>query len=464
MEGFREQFMTVRIEYAPGKLPRFGDQSVIFFANLLALFYGNEGATQELEAKVGGIDTYGGRLCPLLNLLFTGPHNLLVLEAAPDETLLHYFDELGLDLPEVVIVHHNRYHCLRADLRAVRSRDEDPDDRAISRIAESCTPWVDGFVTDQVLADVAEILGKRTIISPEVSRRGNNKLLLHQFLEEQGLPIFDTEIATGPAEIATASRVLMAKGYRRAVIKAQIGATGIGMLKFDTSDPRCDEVPPHMFYEGPCLVQGWLDEELSGVSQIGSPSMQMFLDDSTLWIYDVTEQILSAQSVHEGNLSPPLYWRNEPDIEPRMRDQAIAVGRWLHDTGYRGTASADFLIIRRHGRLEVRLCEVNARVTGATYPSVLARRYCPGGFWLMRNLFFDPPIRGRDLLDALRSNRHLYTGQPEGGLLPINFNTDHAGLTRKAQFLCFAADADTCLNCLIQAADVLPVKWTYDRD
>ena len=455
--------MTARIEYAPGHLPTFWDESVVFFANLMALFYGNQGATQELENKVGGIHTYGGRLCPLLNLLFTGPHNLLVLEAAPDETLLEYFRDVGLDLPEVAILRHERYRMLRDELRSVRD-SKDHDARAIDRIAESRAPWIDGFVTDQVLADVAEMLDKSTVISPEVSRRGNNKLLLHQFLQGQGLPTFDTEIATGPGDVSEAAARLRTQGYRQAVVKAQIGATGIGMLKIDTDAPQLDRVQAHMFYEGPCLVQGWLDEAFSGVSHIGSPSMQIFLDDSTCWMYDVTEQILSGQSVHEGNLSPPWYWRSQPEIEPQMREQVTAVAQWLYQIGYRGTASADFVVVRRSGRIEVRLCEVNARVTGATYPSVLARRFCPGGFWLMRNLFFDPPIRGGELLDALRRVGHLYTGQPQGGLFPINFNTDQAGLTRKAQFLCFAADADRCLNCLIQAADVLPVKWAYDRD
>ena len=93
--------MTIRVDYSPGRLPIFWDRSVVFFANLLALFYGNEGATQELAARVGGIETYGGRLCPLINLLFAGSENLLVLESQPDECLLDYFSQqLGLDLPE----------------------------------------------------------------------------------------------------------------------------------------------------------------------------------------------------------------------------------------------------------------------------------------------------------------------------------------------------------------------------
>ena len=41
-----------------------------FFANLLALFFGNEAETKSLADEVGEIDSYGGRLIPILNLIF----------------------------------------------------------------------------------------------------------------------------------------------------------------------------------------------------------------------------------------------------------------------------------------------------------------------------------------------------------------------------------------------------------
>jgi hypothetical protein len=219
-----------------------------------------------------------------------------------------------------------------------------------------------------------------------------------------------------------------------------------------------------MFFEGPCLVQGWLDEQVPGVGFIGSPSMQMFLDDSTVHLFDVTDQILSVDSVHEGNEAPPPFWTEYPEVERAMREQSAAVGRWLHDAGYRGTASGDFHVIQRSGQTEVRLCEVNARVTGATYPSVLARRFLPEGAWLMRNVRFDPPVSSRELLQALQRAGHCFMPGSAGGVLPINFNADHDDLVRKAQFLCLGASSADCLQHLLSAAEILPVKWTYDRD
>ncbi len=459
--------MTARISYAPGRLPSFWDRSVVFFANLMALFYGNRGATEELAAKVGGIATYGGRLCPLLNLLFKGQSNLLVLQSRPDESLLGYFsDQLGLGLPEIVILHQSRFEDLSGCIRNAmeEARDGPGDDPAVARIAAHPASWIDGFVTDAVLMAAAEVLGKRTVISPEISRRGNNKLLLHRFLQQQGFPVFETETVRRADDIPAAAAALYKKGYRQVVVKAQVGASGIGMRKLDASNPSLEGVRQHMFYEGPCLVQGWLDDDVSGVRRVGSPSVQMFLDETTVYLYDVTEQILSVESIHEGNSAPPPYWKTMADVEPQMRDQAAAAGRWLHDGGYRGTASADFLVLKRHGRIEVRLCEVNARVTGATYPSVLAHHFCPGGAWLMRNLRLDPPIAGGELLDTLQRTAHLFLRDSHGGVLPINFNADRAGLVRKGQFLCLGRDDQECLDYLMHSADVLPVTWSYDRD
>jgi len=471
--GERMDDSNIRVNYTPGRLPTFWDRSVIFFANLMALFYGNEGATQELTDCVGGVETYGGRLCPLINVLFAGGENLLVLESEPDEALLQYFaQELDLDLPEVVVLPHSRYLDLAEILATHVQADnicpsldpalEESDDSATLRISRHPAKWIDGFVTDEVLTDAARILDKQTIIVPAASHCGNNKLRLHRFLEQAGFPTFDTVIIDSAQEFPRAAETLRQMGYRKIVAKAQVGASGIGMHKFDSATPAIDVLGETMFYEGEVLVQGWLDASCEEIESIGSPSMQLFLDETTANIYDVTEQILSEESVHEGNCSPPPFWC--PEIESQMHEQTAAVCRWLHENGYRGTASVDFLVVKRKGEFRVFVCEVNARVTGATYPSVLARRFCPEGHWLMRNLRIDVPIPSAELLANLRDNAHLLNSESKQGVLPVNFNLHDDGLVSKGQFLCVGADEHTCLEYLMEAAAVLPVKWTYDRD
>ena len=55
-------------------------RSVIFFANLLSLFYSNEEESEVLAREISGADSYGGRLVPLTGMLFEGGDNVLVLE------------------------------------------------------------------------------------------------------------------------------------------------------------------------------------------------------------------------------------------------------------------------------------------------------------------------------------------------------------------------------------------------
>ena len=57
----------------------------------------------------------------------------------------------------------------------------------LAEVAKHSAEWVDGYVTDATLTGIANNLDKRTITTPEGSRKGNNKWLLHKHIEERGL-------------------------------------------------------------------------------------------------------------------------------------------------------------------------------------------------------------------------------------------------------------------------------------
>lgn len=441
-------------------MPILWDRRVIFVANLLGLFFGNEKETDELMDKVGPLETYGGRLVPVLDLLFRGKEdNIVVLESAPDENLLGYFSgSLGLRLPQVRLLSHQSYQNLR--------NDDPSNDSVLSSLLDELEnhndAWLDGFVTDVALERLAELLNLKTISSQRASHCGNNKYLLHQHLENNGLPVFDTRIAAGLPEVANCLSDLLDQGYASAAIKAQIGASGIGIIRVNTDES--EKVPPFLFFEGPCLVQGWLDASISGVENVRSPSVQLFLGDGQISLYDLTEQILSAESVHEGNISPPPWIEIEPETAEELYGQAEIAARWLYGHGYRGTASVDFHVVKRGGKTEVRVCEINARVTGATYPSILARHFTPGGGWLMRNLRFEPKTMSSDLLERLDRANLLYQPGMSTGILPINFNTDLEGQVGKGQFVCLGEDAENLKRVLAEARNQLAVRGEFDRD
>lgn len=454
--------MTVEIKNIPGQLPSFWDRNVIFFANMQSIFYENRGELERLKQYVAGVETYGGRLIPIINLIFRRDNNLLVLERPPDQTLLRYFEkDLDLSLPNIAILSHSVYDSL---LNKCDTLIHDEINPTLTRIHHHNATWVDGFVSDNILMDLAKALNKPTVSSLEGSKRGNNKFLLHNNLLEKGFPVFDTIPASSPDDVPSCIATLRKKGYKKAVVKAQIGASGIGMTNLSTHSGNTNSIPEHFFFEGPCMVQGWLDESVTNIRHMGSPSIQLFLNDSTISLYDITEQILNTDSIHEGNLSPPPYFNKGDLLYEELFRQAAEAGSWLHEQGYRGTASVDFLVVEHCGSVEVRVCEINARITGATYPSVIARHFHPHDPWIMRNIRFARPLKDTSLLKMLDQAGFLFHPDMHEGVLPINFNLNEDGSVQKGQFLFLGKKLNNCLTMLKQIESILPLSWHYDRD
>ncbi len=443
-----------------GAAPRFwSDRNVIFFANLLSLFFGNRDGARLLRSEISCVDSYGGRLLPLIGLLYAGGENVLVLERHPEPSLVALYRELGLPLPEIEIV-------TREELVAIGERlaeGDDPGHPVIDRLAQRAAEVIDGFVTDETIARLAQAMGKRTLSTFSGSHRGNNKLLLHRFLEESGLPVPPTRLAADESEVAAALEAFRRAGFRRGVAKAQVGASGIGLMKLPT-EPPFPPLGPAFFHEGPCLVQGWLAVGEHGVTEVRSPSVQIFVGDDAISLYDLTEQILE-DSIHQGNESPPPYLAGHPGLRDELFRQAGQASRWLHAQGYRGTASADFILtFPGSGGFTAYLCEINARVTGATYPSVLARHFHPAGCWRMRNLELRKPLPGGQLLDKLRDHSERFDPARGTGILPVNFNLEADGLVRKGQFLAIGDSLAHCRGLLDTARHDLPVEWDYTKD
>lgn len=454
--------MAAEIRTMTGHLPPFWDKSVIFFANILSLFYGNLAETEVLKKEVGALETYGSRLLPLVDLMFKKRGNILVLEVAPDRHLVEYFqDELGLTLPEVRVIPHAIYSELSGDYAAMSG----PAKQAFDGLMDLDIAWLDGYVVDDILVRLAANLGKKTIGTCDGSRKGNDKLLLQRFLEARKLPVFESHEAGNVEEINAAMRRLAAHGYREAVIKAPIGASGVGMIKFPAQKVCApNDFPEYIFYEGNVLVQGWLDEHIAGVRVVGSPSVQLFVGLEGAFLYDVTDQILSADSIHEGNIAPPRFFEKGDDCKVELFRQAQIIAEWLHGEGYRGPGSIDFQVIRRDDDLEVRVCEVNARVTGATYPALLARTFLPGGAWMMRNIRFDPQHNTDNLLEVIDEAGLLFRPGKDAGILPFNFNPDAGGRIIKGQFLFLAPSMDACDETIRRMQAVHQIKGVYDRD
>lgn len=447
-----------------GYTPRlWADGRAIFFTNVQGMFFDNVALTEILMREFTHAESYGARLVPVMGLLYRGGGNAVVLESAPDPALCRYFaDDLGLTLPEMHVLSRQDYLQLG---RSLEDGANGPTHELISKLITNDAPLVDGFVTDATIERIAHRLRKRTLSTSAGSRRGNNKLLLHQHLESIGEPVFDTELAAQPEDVARCLEALAGRGFRCAVAKSALGASGVGLMKMETTNPQA-QVPVAFFHEGPVMLQGWIETGRDGITRIHSPSVQMFLDDGAVYLYDLTEQILSHDSVHEGNESPPPYRDALPGLATELFRQAGIAGQWLHEQGYRGTASADFLVaeLAAADKFRAYVCEVNARLTGATYPSMLARHFLPRGAWLMRNLMLKEATSGRAVLRYLEDHGDLFHPGMERGVIPENFILDENGRVAKGQFLCIGSNTQECHELLQRAERDLPIDWDYLKD
>lgn len=454
--------MSVDLNVQLGQLPEFWDHSVIYFANLESLFFGNSSKLMELKSEVSGVKTYGGRFVPILNILYKNKENLLLLEKEPCKSLQEYYSKvLGLTIPRMEIFSNDIFISL--DKRPVNNNQKSELSDFIDRISAYKGEYVDGYVSDRTLMLWAEKLNRKLLITEDICSLSNNKLELYYYLRDIGLPVMDTVIAETNSDIPDCLNALKKKGYSKAVVKSAIGASGIGMIKIPVEGGGAN-IPLYFFEDSPCMVQGWMEEGKNDIKSINSPSVQLFIGHDTVYLYDLTEQILTDDSVHQGNISPPRYLESNPGIKEELLTQAKVAGKWLYKNGYKGTASVDFLVVTKSNSVEIYICEINARVTGATYPSVLSRYFLPQGVWIMRNMKTDIPISGDVLIELFDDVSALFSPGRNGGLLPINFNLDKQGKVIKGQFLFLGKNLDYCLNLMDNLRNVLPVEWQYDRD
>ena len=147
-----------------------------------------------------------------------------------------------------------------------------------------------------------------------------------------------------------------------------------------------------------------------------------------------------------------------------MLEQSKVIGEWLAAQGYGGTASIDFQIVVRDKKTEVRACEINARVTGATYPSILAKHFRPKHTWLMRNIRFQSPLKGATILEKMKGAGILFHKDSSEGVLPFNFNAHKEDQVIKAQVLFLAESLKKTRALLDRMNSLFTLKGDYDRD
>ena len=226
---------TIKIQSA--ERPPSWDRRALFFSNIHSIFYGNVDETRQLMDEITGSHSYGGRVMSILDLLFRERPNFILLEVAPEPSLIEYLGgQLDLSIPRYDTIDLAGYERVASAMN-LEAAAKTP---LFRKLREHPAEWVDGFVTDTKLVRIAELLGKQTVSSLEGSKNGNNKYLLYCHQVEQQLPVFDTLLATNREQTCARFDELAASGYRKAVVKAQIGASGYGMIVTALGEPEED--------------------------------------------------------------------------------------------------------------------------------------------------------------------------------------------------------------------------------
>ncbi len=440
-----------------GQLPVFWSDSAVFLANLQCVFFGQPEQTRHLVRNIKGFSSYGGRLLPILDLLYKAGDNLLVLAAEPEQSLMDYFQHsLGLRLPKIMVSPSDGT-CSFGGLPQ--------DNQQLEQIRLHPARFLDCFITETHLEPEAKRLGKTPRNSYQACLQANDKVLLNRFLADEGLPIFDGGEAKLSGNLKEPFDKLRRQGYHRAVVRSAQGASGFGMAIVVLDNIEWARLHQKNFSGDAVLVQGWVEEGVLDCSAVNSPSVQFFCGgDGKAFLYDLTEQLLSLHSVHEGNLSPPIGLTAEPAVKADIIRQASRVVGWVSQLGYRGLGSIDFLVFTRSGQPQVYVCEINARVTGATYPSMLALHCNPGGAWLMRNMVFRPCMTSPEFMHFLEGRDLLFLPGKQQGVLPVNLITGDNGGIVKMQLLFLAGSTDECLVMLENFSALLPNTCRFDTD
>jgi len=448
------------VEVRPARLPRAWPSSAVFFANIDCIFYGDPDKTRHLRENVSGFPGYGARMLPILGLIHGGTDNLLLMPKAPNPALLTYFrDTLSLPVPKT----------LSLDDYGVQTHsvNETASGSFVRMLRTHPAGRIDGYVTDPQLEALARRVDKPLVNSHAASRGANDKVNLFRFLAETGLPVFDGSEAEAGADLSDDLDRLRRLGYGKAILRSALGASGFGMKIVDLENPESQDTTPFFRRGEPLLVHGWIEEGRQGIEALLSPSVQFFCHkEDSATIFDITQQYLSHESIHEGNISPPPGFAVKPgdEIYDRLIQQSREVIRWVAVTGYLGTGSIDFLIYRIEGNLQVRVCEVNARVTGATYPSMLARHFGPERAWLMRNFRFGSCLDVGETFELIKRKHLLFRPGDDAGVLPINFITNPEGQVTKAQLLFLGETPSECMRQTEAFVRAMPPRCVYDRD
>ena len=154
-----------------------------------------------------------------------------------------------------------------------------------------------------------------------------------------------------------------------------------------------------------------------------SPNVLMYIEPDKIVCVGVTDQLLTADLAHQGNLYP-----SSAKTVKDMVASARKISEWLQAKGYCGLAGFDFgeYVNSETGRCEHFLAEINPRMNAAAYPRALMEHLNraqerKGGPYIEAFLSANITTKARSFaeLDEL-CGRLFFTPETGEGVVPYN--------------------------------------------
>jgi D-alanine-D-alanine ligase-like ATP-grasp enzyme len=394
---------------------------------------GNFEVEEEWAKGETGLPTVGGgNSAAIVNrmdefaMLLGGKGDHVVLKSAPDPGYRAYLEDLGLDLPEILVADCQE-PANSVSVDALRSPRLLGELRALAGRGTHLLPHGMSGLEEQLCA----LTGLTPALPPAALVKSvNSKIYSRRVADDLGLPQargWECETVEEFAAAAREARASLAAG-RRVGVKDAFGVSGKGIVVVE-DERRLDRLVRMVTraaersgdHRVAVVVEEWADKAVDlnyhfTVARDGSVR------------FDFVKEAITDKGVHKGHRFPA---RITADHTAALTRCAALLGERLAADGFHGVVGVDAIVTGDGGLLPV--LEINARNNMSTYQTRLQERFVgPGTLAMARQyeLTLTAPVsfdRLRERLGGL-----LLSPGAERGLLINNFATVNAAAPRES--------------------------------
>jgi hypothetical protein len=404
---------------------------------------GGENVTQIFVHSVTSLDNIGeiaptAPVYPERALLFARSDDIVCLSKSVDKRYLGFLNGFGIGLREenIIVARENGGQNDLMSLSDLLINDTGAI-LAIGQLVKQdkeirLNPFIATPKEFELARTLETALGKKVHLrgDPKIVDYANRKHNVRLKAIELGVPVSEGEIVELKVEkdgkpidvtpIRTAIHKYIHK-TGRVIIRGSYGASGSSLFVVENNTLSIEQALSDIAHRTSNRI--YLVEVMLEVSF--SPNILMHIEpgNSNIFCISVTDQILSDNLMHDGNVYP-----SRARTLKEMLTSARKMSAWLQGEGYVGLIGFDFAEHQNQktGRYEHFLAEINPRVNAAVYPKsmmeYLNQKQLEKG-WPTIEAFLSAKIKttASSFAELKESYGHLFLKPKDGrGLVPYN--------------------------------------------